>query len=407
MTIDTDKVVDELPKKEVLTKQPKKMQPVPSTKPRPAMKPRQPKKRPTFGTLRAWHWISSALCLIATFGFAITGITLNHANLVEAKPQVQQYELSLPDDILTALTQRQQEVLQDQSQGQGPLPALFRHWYQQQPFGQKIAKVQAEWDDYEVYVGLPRAGGDRWFRVDLEEGEFLQEHISRGWIAYFNDLHKGRNTSAFWIGLLDILAIGMLIYAITGFLLLKRYAMSRKSTWPLIIAGLVLPFLLLLIPAHAAETLSEASVEFTIPQLEVAEYHRPYVAIWLSDEKHKRILDLAVLYDLRLADNEGEKWLKDMRQWWRRSGRMSSFPIDGVSGATKRPGTHTMHFPALVEQLNLLPAGKYTLNIEAAREVGGREHLLLAIELPLQEDSIFTIEAQGEHELGRVLLRLQ
>ena len=34
------------------------------------------------------------------------------------------------------------------------------------------------------------------------------------------------------------------------------------------------------------------------------------------------------------------KWLADLRQWWRRSGRDQTFPIDGVTGPTKPVGTH-------------------------------------------------------------------
>lgn len=40
------------------------------------------------GTLRQWHWISSALCLVGMLLFSVTGITLNHAGQIESKPQV-------------------------------------------------------------------------------------------------------------------------------------------------------------------------------------------------------------------------------------------------------------------------------------------------------------------------------
>ncbi|RZA23483.1 MAG: hypothetical protein EOP02_14865, partial [Proteobacteria bacterium] len=39
-------------------------------------------------TLHQWHWISSAVCLIGMLLFSATGITLNHASKIEAKPQV-------------------------------------------------------------------------------------------------------------------------------------------------------------------------------------------------------------------------------------------------------------------------------------------------------------------------------
>ena len=39
-------------------------------------------------TLHQWHWISAAVCLIGMLLFAVTGITLNHAAQIEAKPVV-------------------------------------------------------------------------------------------------------------------------------------------------------------------------------------------------------------------------------------------------------------------------------------------------------------------------------
>jgi hypothetical protein len=92
------------------------------------------------------------------------------------------------------------------------------------------------------------------------------------------------------------------------------------------------------VPALAAEM----SLSVEIPRLDVAEYHRPYVAIWLEGSGQQHVADLAVWYDLKLADAEGEKWLKDLRQWWRRSGRNLQMPVDGVSGATRAVGTHAL-----------------------------------------------------------------
>ncbi|MBL8648188.1 MAG: DUF2271 domain-containing protein, partial [Sphingosinicella sp.] len=56
----------------------------------------------------------------------------------------------------------------------------------------------------------------------------------------------------------------------------------------------------------------------TIPRLSVAEYHRPYVAIWL-EKAGAPAKTLAVWYDHDMKDNEGTKWLRDVRQWWRAS----------------------------------------------------------------------------------------
>ncbi|TCI00463.1 DUF2271 domain-containing protein [Roseococcus sp. SYP-B2431] len=153
----------------------------------------------------------------------------------------------------------------------------------------------------------------------------------------------------------------------------------------------------------AAAGAAELNVTIEIPALTVAEYHRPYVALWVERPDQSAAANLAVWYAIRLRDNEGEKWLKDMRQWWRRTGRELRFPIDGVSGATRAPGRHTLRFDGASGPLAGLPAGQYNLVVEAAREVGGRELLRVPFQWPpaaSQTGSAPTASAQGSTELG-------
>src|SRR5690606_8427135 len=93
-------------------------------------------------------------------------------------------------------------------------------------------------------------------------------------------------------------------------------------------------------PAVAADM----ALKVEIPRLTVAEYHRPYVAIWIEKPDQSFVSNLAVWYDIKLRNNEGTKWLKDMRAWWRKSGRELTMPVDGLSGATRAPGEHSVQF---------------------------------------------------------------
>ncbi|SDS32126.1 Hypothetical protein SAMN05216198_1688 [Halopseudomonas litoralis] len=153
--------------------------------------------------------------------------------------------------------------------------------------------------------------------------------------------------------------------------------------------------------AHSGAAQLDVSVE--VPRLTVAEYHRPYVAIWIENtEGH--VADLAVWYDLKLRDSEGEKWLKDMRQWWRRSGRSLELPVDGLSGATRAVGEHSLSFAGDHPALAALQPGDYQLLVEAAREVGGRELVRVPFSWPINEQ--IKHQGTGETELGRISLTL-
>lgn len=103
------------------------------------------------GTLRQWHWISSALCLVGMLLFAVTGITLNHAAQIEASPKIVERQAMLPAPL-------QQRLLADQP-GEG-LPSDLRAWLETE-LNIDLASRDAEWNDGELYVALPRPGGGR------------------------------------------------------------------------------------------------------------------------------------------------------------------------------------------------------------------------------------------------------
>tara|TARA_Y100000815_G_scaffold14747_1_gene13024 strand:- start:776 stop:1306 length:531 start_codon:yes stop_codon:yes gene_type:complete len=150
-----------------------------------------------------------------------------------------------------------------------------------------------------------------------------------------------------------------------------------------------------------AQTL-DLSVE--IPRLRVAEYHKPYVAIWLEKEGATP-RTLTVWYDFDMRGNEGTKWLRDLRQFWRTAGRAMSFPADGISSATKAPGTHRVSFTGGSGSMPRLSPGNYTLVVEAAREVGGRE--LLRLPFTWNGSATASARAQGSNELGAVSLTIR
>jgi hypothetical protein len=98
----------------------------------------------------------------------------------------------------------------------------------------------------------------------------------------------------------------------------------------------------------------------TVPQIKVAEYHRPYVAVWLEQPGQPTARTLANWYDVKKKGNEpGTKWLHDVRSWWRKSGRSMRFPADGVSGATRAPGPQALSFQTGKGPLGTLTPGAY------------------------------------------------
>ena len=78
----------------------------------------QPTRAWWLKTLYRWHWISSAIALLAMLLFAATGLTLNHATQIEAHPVVTDRKATLPHALLAAHAPRAGEPRRD-----APMPA--------------------------------------------------------------------------------------------------------------------------------------------------------------------------------------------------------------------------------------------------------------------------------------------
>ena len=93
------------------------------------------------------------------------------------------------------------------------------------------------------------------------------------------------------------------------------------------------------VPALSAEL----TLKVQLPRMDIAEYHRPYLAAWIekaSDQSYAG--NVALWYDVKKRDNGGAKWLEEMRSWWRKSGHDTAV-VDGVTGATRTAGDHAIN----------------------------------------------------------------
>jgi hypothetical protein len=147
-----------------------------------------------------------------------------------------------------------------------------------------------------------------------------------------------------------------------------------------------------LLAGTIAAPATAGTISVTLPRPAVAEYKKPYVAGWIEPAGGGAARSLFAWYDFHKTGNEpGTKWLADLRSWWRKSGRALKLPADGITGATRGPGTYAIPLPA-----DLAP-GRYVVNVEAARENGGHELVSVPITVPADSG-----RATGHTEIGAV-----
>jgi hypothetical protein len=193
-----------------------------------------------YRTTHLWHWISAAVCFAALTLFTVTGITLNHASAIGAQPLIASGSAQLPAHLLAGI---------GPGTDQASPPEKISEWAESS-FGLSMRSASAEWSDEELYLSAPGPGRDAWVAIDRATGTAKFEATDRGWIAYLNDLHKGRNTGIAWTIFIDVVAIACLFFSLTGLVLLWIQAGQRASTWPLVTGGVAVVIALMIFISH-------------------------------------------------------------------------------------------------------------------------------------------------------------
>ena len=137
------------------------------------------------------------------------------------------------------------------------------------------------------------------------------------------------------------------------------------------------------------------SVEYQIPHMNKGKYHRPYLALWITDTRNKSVRHLMLL-------GESERWAKENTRWWRRVGRKIPGVLEAVARPTRLPGKYHLTWNYLNDQGQPVEPGKYWLHMEAAREGGGHDYQKITIDTGTSWVE-HTLPAKGE--LGPVTIR--
>ncbi|EIO5873758.1 PepSY-associated TM helix domain-containing protein [Vibrio parahaemolyticus] len=175
-------------------------------------------------------YISMALLLVTLF-FAFTGITLNRPELFERKePIIQQHTIIIPPQTLFLNGESFQpnrvaliDFLTQEVALRGTPSAL---------------DVYTEVEQGELVLGelsldFKGPGYNATVFVDMTTGDADIETTNYGAIALLNDLHKGRNSGDIWKWFIDITALLMVFFVLTGVCLLlpKKKTFRTSLQW--------------------------------------------------------------------------------------------------------------------------------------------------------------------------------
>ena len=178
--------------------------------------------------LARWlHIYLSMISFAVIFFFAVTGLTLNHADKfgdqvhsMQEKGKLNPGWVNTPDTTKIAKL----EIVE----------------FLRQKNGITAAMSDFRIDDAQVSVSFKGPGYEADIFVDRETGAYDITKTSAGFVGVINDLHKGRDTGKAWSVVIDIAAVLMTLVSLTGMILLLF--IKRKRVAGLIVAALGLFF---------------------------------------------------------------------------------------------------------------------------------------------------------------------
>lgn len=178
-------------------------------------------KKWTANSVRWLHIYLSMASFAIVFFFALTGITLNHPERFGGTQTTQQARGQLERSWLPAPAAHRSAIVE----------------YLRRTHGVRGAASDFRADDTQIAVSFKGPGYAADAFADRATGQYELTVTSMGWVAVWNDLHKGRDTGPVWAWVIDLSAVLLLLVSVTGAGLLWFVHKRRVSGYFAALAG--------------------------------------------------------------------------------------------------------------------------------------------------------------------------
>ncbi len=195
-------------------------------------------KRALYSTSRALHiYISTALFFLLIL-FCVSGIVLNHVDWLKDDKNNGQITAAIPAELVTKANAQLDT-----------LPALYPEieaFLAKQYSLTKVKSIEWEKEDALVMIDYPLPAGFAYAELDFTTGELNLDYQTGGFLSLIGDLHKGRYTGEVWSWVIDISAVLMIIFAITGMIILFQNRKKRNLGVLITLLGVATPLVIYL-----------------------------------------------------------------------------------------------------------------------------------------------------------------
>ena len=175
-------------------------------------------RRQTAIVSRWLHLYLSMVSFAIVLFFAVTGLTLNHADWFDAEQKTSHRTGAVPLTWLSATPSRLE---------------IVEHLRTTEKVHGAVSDFRVDPDQLAVSFKAPGYTADSF--IDTHTGHYDLTITSSGFVAILNDLHKGRDSGPAWSRLIDASAILLTLVSLSGLLLL--FFVYKRLVAGLIVAG--------------------------------------------------------------------------------------------------------------------------------------------------------------------------
>jgi uncharacterized protein len=182
---------------------------------------------------RVSRWLHIYLSMVSfaiVFFFAVTGLTLNHAD-------------KFGDQLHTSQEKGQLNANWVNTPDTARLAKLEIVEYLRNTHSIKGALSDFRIDDAQCSISFKGPGYAADVFIDRATGKYDVSKTSAGFVGVINDLHKGRDTGPVWSIVIDISALLMTLVSLTGMVLMLFLKKKRLSGLLIAAIGLLLAWL--------------------------------------------------------------------------------------------------------------------------------------------------------------------
>ena len=195
-------------------------------------------KRSFYSFSRALHiYLSTALFFLLIL-FCVSGVILNHIDWLEGDKNNGQINQPLPTSLISKAQLNPDNL--------APLFTDIETYLAKQYGLTQPKSIDWEKQDALVMLDYPLPAGFAFAELDFISGELNLDYQTGGVLSLIGDLHKGRYTGEAWSWVIDISAVLMVLFAITGMIILFQNRKKRLVGIWLTVLGVATPVVIYL-----------------------------------------------------------------------------------------------------------------------------------------------------------------